>query len=316
MNDLQGTVGGGSPDATAEVPAVAAAAPSWFPAETAGAAAPAPVAVEAPLPPEERTYEGVSREKDGTWVADIKFDKEEIKRLGTFATAGAAGWAYDAAREERGLQPVNFPLPGQASPVAEAPAPAADEEAPPPVADEGPNAMVFAPSETMLVACYDDGHARVLQSTARYESIGRNGKPVRGQAPLLSLGTSADFALVVEHAVAPPPVAGKRARTIPATHCAALSDTSGTYEVCAFACSAGKLVHCVDVPSGELRHAHTFEAPVRALCRNPEVGGYYVAYGTTIARVAVTNDGPAEGDGIITRSYTSTRPLRSSCPRC
>ena len=65
--------------------------------------------VEAPLPPEERTYEGVSREKGGAWVADIKFDKEEIKRLGTFATAGAAGWAYDAAREERGLPPVNFP---------------------------------------------------------------------------------------------------------------------------------------------------------------------------------------------------------------
>ena len=82
--------------------------------------------------PEERTYEGVSRE-DGVWVADIKLDGE-VKRLGTFATAGAAGWAYDAAREERGLQPVNFPLPGQApAPVAEAPAPAEDEEAPLPV---------------------------------------------------------------------------------------------------------------------------------------------------------------------------------------
>ena len=86
--------------------------------------------------PEERTYEGVSRE-DGVWVADIKLDGE-VKRLGTFATAGAAGWAYDAAREERGLQPVNFPLPGQASPVAEAPAPAADEEAAPPAAPLAP----------------------------------------------------------------------------------------------------------------------------------------------------------------------------------
>ena len=113
MEDLQGTVGSPS----------AAAAPSWFPAETAIEAAPAPVAVEAPLPPEECTYEGVSRE-DGVWVADIKFDGEEIKRLGTYENAGAAAWAYDAAREERGLPPVNFPLPGQASPVAEASAPA------------------------------------------------------------------------------------------------------------------------------------------------------------------------------------------------
>ena len=113
----------------------AAAAPSWFPAETAEAA-PAPVAVEAPLPPEERTYEGVSRE-DGTWVADIKFDGEEIKRLGTYENAGAAAWAYDAAREERGLPPVNFPLRAMApAPTNEAPAPAEDEEAPPPVTTE------------------------------------------------------------------------------------------------------------------------------------------------------------------------------------
>ena len=112
MNDLQGTVGSPS----------AAAAPSWFPAETSEAA-PAPVAVEAPLPPEERTYEGVSRE-DGTWVADIKFEGEEIKRLGTYENAGAAAWAYDAAREVRGLPPVNFPLPGMApAPTNEAPAP-------------------------------------------------------------------------------------------------------------------------------------------------------------------------------------------------
>ena len=188
----------------------------------------------------------------------------------------------------------------------------------PQIADEGPNAMDFS-GWSMLVACYDDGHARVLQSTARYESIGRNGKPVRGQAPLRSLGTSADFALVVEHQVAPPPVAGKRARTIPATHCAALGDDMS--DVCAFACSTGKLVHCVDVPSGELRHAHTFEAPVRALCRDPlleegtQVTGYYVAYGTTVARVTCTNDGPAEGEGQITKRYTSTRPLRSLAPR-
>ena len=187
----------------------------------------------------------------------------------------------------------------------------------PQIADEGPNAMDFSPRPSMLVACYDDGYARVLQSTTRITSVGRNGAPVRGEAPLRSLGTSADFAMVVEHQVAPPPVAGKRARTIPATHCAAIADPNvhSSSDVCAIACSAGKLVHCVDVPSGELRHAHTFEAPVRALCRNPEVGGYYVAYGTTIARVAVTNDGPAEGDGIITRSYTSTRPLRSLAPR-
>ena len=103
MEDLQGTVGG-APNATAEVPAVAAAAPSWFPAETADAAAPAPEAVEAPLPPEECTYEGVSRE-EGTWVVDIKFDGEESKRLGTYENAGAAAWAYDAAREERGAAP-------------------------------------------------------------------------------------------------------------------------------------------------------------------------------------------------------------------
>ena len=46
MEDLQGTVGG-APDAAAEVPAVAAAAPSWFPAAPAIEAAPAPAAVEA-----------------------------------------------------------------------------------------------------------------------------------------------------------------------------------------------------------------------------------------------------------------------------
>ena len=110
---------------------LARAAPSWFPAETA--AAPAPAAVEAPPAPEERTYEGVWRE-DGVWGAEITLDDGEVKSLGTYANAGAAAWAYDAAREERGLPPVNFPLPGQApAPVAEAPAPAEDEEAPLPV---------------------------------------------------------------------------------------------------------------------------------------------------------------------------------------
>ena len=111
----------------------------------AGAAAPAPAAVEAlpapaaaaaataPPPSEERTYEGVWRE-DGVWGAEITLDDGEVKSLGTYANAGAAAWAYDAAREERGLPPVNFPLPGQApAPVAEAPAPAEDEEAVPPV---------------------------------------------------------------------------------------------------------------------------------------------------------------------------------------
>ena len=193
----------------------------------------------------------------------------------------------------------------------------------PQIADEGPNAMDFSPRPSMLVACYDDGYARVLQSTTRITSVGRNGAPVRGEAPLRSLGTSADFAMVVEHQVAPPPVAGKRARTIPATHCAAIADPNvhSSSDVCAIACSAGKLVHCVDVPSGELRHAHTFDAPVRALCRDPlleegtQVTGYYVAYGTTIARVTCTNDGPAEGEGQITKRYTSTRPLRSLAPR-
>ena len=84
-----------------------------------------PAAVEAPQAPGECTYEGVSRE-NGAWGADIKLDGEiEIKRLGTYENAGAAAWAYDAAREERGLPPVNFPLPGMApAPTNEAPAPA------------------------------------------------------------------------------------------------------------------------------------------------------------------------------------------------
>ena len=86
------------------------AAPAWFPP-------PQPIVPAAEA--EECTYEGVSRE-DGTWVADIKFDGEEI-RLGTYENAGAAAWAYDAAREERGLPPVNFPLPGQVSLATEVP---------------------------------------------------------------------------------------------------------------------------------------------------------------------------------------------------
>ena len=63
-------------------------APAWFPP-------PQPIVPAAEA--EECTYEGVSRE-DGTWVADIKFDGEEI-RLGTYENAGAAAWAYDAARD-------------------------------------------------------------------------------------------------------------------------------------------------------------------------------------------------------------------------
>ena len=94
MEDLQGTVGG-----TPEVPAVAAAAPSWFPAETAIEAAPAPAAVEAPPAPEERTS---AAEAAATAApapeehTNIKLDGE-IERLGTFATAGAAA-TYDSAR--------------------------------------------------------------------------------------------------------------------------------------------------------------------------------------------------------------------------
>ena len=105
---------------------LARAAPSWFPAETAAAAAPAPAAIEAPPAPEESTYEGIWRE-DGVWGAEITLDDGEVKSLGTYANAGAAAWAYDAAREERGLPPVNFPLPGMApAPTNEAPAPAED----------------------------------------------------------------------------------------------------------------------------------------------------------------------------------------------
>ena len=159
MEDLQGTVGSPS----------AAAAPSWFPAETSEAA-PAPVAVEAPLPPEECTYEGVSREKDGTWVADIKFDGEEIKRLGTYENAGAAAWAYDAAREQRGLPPVNFPLPGQApAPTTEAPAPAEDAEAPPPV-----TTAADAPIDAVEPATPD---AAAAARAAVGQRVGRRGEP-------------------------------------------------------------------------------------------------------------------------------------------
>ncbi len=158
-------------DATAEVPPItqvglvpshlARAAPSWFPAETIVAPAPPPAAVEAPPPPEECTYEGVTRE-DGAWVADIKIDGE-IKRIGTFATAGAAGWAYDAAREERGLPPVNFPLPGQApAPVAEAPAPAEDEEAVPPVTTDSDAPMDAVEPAAPGAAAAPDSDARSL----------------------------------------------------------------------------------------------------------------------------------------------------------
>ena len=68
-------------DAVAPGGAGAPDAPAWFPppqpivpaAEAIGRAA----ASAEPPPSEECTYEGVSRE-DGTWVADIKFDGEEI----------------------------------------------------------------------------------------------------------------------------------------------------------------------------------------------------------------------------------------------
>lgn len=172
-----------------------------------------------------------------------------------------------------------------------------------PLAEEGPNAMAFAADASWLVACFDDGYARVLRSTTRITTS----YPARGTPPLRSLGASADFALVVEHAVVAAPVEGKRARRVAATHCVALGDAYGISNVCAFVCSAGKLVHCVDVPSGELRHSHTFEAPVRAICAD-EVEGYYVAYGTTVAHVNYS-------DGGITARYTSSRPLRSLAPR-
>ena len=172
-----------------------------------------------------------------------------------------------------------------------------------PLAEEGPNAMAFAADASWLVACFDDGYARVLRSTTRITTS----YPARGTPPLRSLGASADFALVVEHAVVAAPVEGKRARRVAATHCVALGDAYGTSNVCAFVCSAGKLVHCVDVPSGELRHSHTFEAPVRAICAD-EVEGYYVVYGTTVAHVNYS-------DGGMTARYTSSRPLRSLAPR-
>lgn len=105
-----------------------------------------------------------------------------------------------------------------------------------PLAEEGPNAMAFAADASWLVACFDDGYARVLRSTTRITTS----YPARGTPPLRSLGASADFALVV----------GKRARRVAATHCVALGDAYGISNVCAFVCSAGKLVHCVDVPSG------------------------------------------------------------------
>ena len=56
-----------------------------------------------------------------------------------------------------------------------------------PVADEGPNAMAFSNDGAWVVAAFDDGRARVVRT---------------------------DGTLAVEHAVAPEPVAGKRARQV------------------------------------------------------------------------------------------------------
>ena len=78
-----------------------------------------------------KTYAGVTRE-DGARVAVTKLDGETL--IATFASAGAIGWAYDAAREGRGSRPQNCLPPGLApAPGCRAPAPAEDEEAVPPV---------------------------------------------------------------------------------------------------------------------------------------------------------------------------------------
>jgi hypothetical protein len=90
-------------------------------------------ATEAPAPEERTSAAEAAATAAPEEHTDIKLDGE-IKRLGTFATAGAAV-TYDSAREE---VPVNSPLPGQAPvPAAEAPAPAEDEEAAPPSAVVG-----------------------------------------------------------------------------------------------------------------------------------------------------------------------------------
>ena len=139
----------------------------------------------------------------------------------------------------------------------------------PQIADEGPNAMAFSNDGAWVVAAFDDGRARVVRT---------------------------DGTLAVEHAVAPEPVAGKRARQVAATSCAPLDDD--------FVASAGKLVHCCAL-TGDLIHAITFDAPVRALC-DASAGlfrGYAVAHGCVCVLV--------QRDGEVNWRYVSTRPLRS-----
>jgi len=76
-----------------------------------------PPAAPPATPPEECSYEGVSWE-NGTWVADFIRKDGSTERLGTYDNPQAAGWAYDNALEEKGLPPVNFPLPTSQIPKA------------------------------------------------------------------------------------------------------------------------------------------------------------------------------------------------------
>ncbi|CAH0372153.1 unnamed protein product [Pelagomonas calceolata] len=143
----------------------------------------------------------------------------------------------------------------------------------PQIADEGPNAMAFSHDGAWVVAAFDDGRARVVRT---------------------------DGTLAVVHAVAPEAVAGKRARQVAATSCTTLDDD--------FVASAGKLVHCCSL-TGDLIHAVTFEAPVRALC-DASAGlfrGYAVAHGCVCVLV--------QRDGEVNWRYASQRPLRSLLAR-
>ena len=66
----------------------------------------------------------------------------------------------------------------------------------PPVADEGPNAMAFSHDGAWVVACYDDGRARVVRTARRPSRTRSRRSRSRGSARTRTSCTTLDLSLI------------------------------------------------------------------------------------------------------------------------
>ena len=114
-----------------------------------------------------------------------------------------------------------------------------------PLADDAPNAIAWSIGSTFLVCCGDDAYARVVAVDSG--------------------------AVVFEHLISEEPAPGKRRRCVPSEHVIVVDETC-------FVAAAGAVIHACGLLDGQLRHAISTEAPVRALCRSPTTLRGYWAY--------------------------------------